>query len=108
MASYGIWENQQSLSDITDVNVLAAFANAEVAVRSTPKIVYKILPHPYAPDHTHVPQPFVDYRIGDVIYVTAKYSPRILINKQAMRVYGISLSVGDDGAERISSLQVSP
>jgi hypothetical protein len=108
MDTYGLWENSQTLSEITDTNVLAAFANGEVAIRSTPKIVYRILPHPYDVGHSHVPEPFVDYRIGDHVYITAKYPPRVSVSQQAMRVYGMSIQLQDSGSEKLTTLQVSP
>jgi hypothetical protein len=108
MSLYGLFESTQNLSDVYDINVLQAFANGEVAVRSAPKTVYRILPQPYNPQRKNVPEPFVDYRLGDHVYVTARNTARIQINKQAVRVFGITVSIDDQGSERITTLQVSP
>lgn len=108
MDVYGLFEDTQVLSEVGETAVLQAFSGAEVAIKSFPKVVYRVLPHPYGLDKTHVPEPFVDYRIGDHIYVTAKYPPRISVSQQAMRVYGMSIQIGDDGQEKVTTLQVSP
>lgn len=108
MNTYGLHEEIQQLSQIGDLPVLQAFASAEVAVRSIPRTVYRVLPHPYAPDHLHVPEPFVDYRVGDHVYITAKKEPRIELLRQAVRVYSIGVSVDEEGWEKITGLQLSP
>jgi hypothetical protein len=108
MNTYGLHEGVDQLSQIKELGSLQAFASAEVAVRSIPRVVYKVLPHPFAPDHLHVPEPFVDYRVGDRVYITAKKEPRISILRQAVRVYAMSITVDEQGWERVSNLQLSP
>lgn len=108
MATYGLFEDVQIINDVSDITVLQAFSDAEVAVKSSPRVIYRILPHPFLLNSEHIPEPFVDYRLGDHIYVTAKQPPRIDIDKQAMRVYGMSVTIDENGSEKISSLQVSP
>jgi hypothetical protein len=108
MDKYGLFEDVQVINDVSSVPVLQAFSDAEVAVKSFPKVVYRILPHPFLLNSEHVPEPFVDYRIGDHVYVTSNQPPRLVVNKQAMRVYGISVTIDENGSEKISSLQVSP
>lgn len=108
MAKYGLWEDHQALSEVVDLNVLSAFANGEVATRSVPRVIYSMNPFPWSPNDGRVPEPFVDYDIGDHVYFTAKYLPRINIQRQAVRVFGIKLSIDSEGNENIDDLQLSP
>lgn len=106
--TYGLWEEQHNLSDVGDPNVLQAFASGEVAIRSTPKVVFSVNPFPWTPNSKRVPEPFVEYRLGDIIYFTAIYGKRIKIERQAIRVYGITIVVDENNNENITDLQVSP
>lgn len=108
MNLYGIFENVQQLTEVNDTDVLQAYANGEVAIKSFAKVIYSILPQPYDSTLNNIPEPFVDYRLGDHVYVSAIYPPRINVDKQAVRVYAMTISVDENGSERISTLQVSP
>lgn len=108
MSTYGLFEDIQSLSDVDNTAILQAFANGEVAIKSSPRVIYQMLPHPWSSKHKHVPEPFVDYRLGDHVYVSVSGVPRISISHQSVRVYGISITIDEAGSERVSTLQVSP
>ncbi len=104
---YGLHEDQVNLSELKNDDLLQAFANGEISVKSVPRTLYRMNPFPY--DGTgRVPEPFVDYRIGDQVHFTAKYGDRINIERQAVRVYGIRLSVDAEGNENVDDLQLSP
>lgn len=108
MGVYSLFEDIQNLSDVDNATILQAFASGEIAVKSTPRVIYQMLPHPWSSHHTHVPEPFVDYRLGDHVYVSANVAPRIIISHQSVRVYGITITIDEAGSERVSTLQVSP
>lgn len=105
-ALYGLFEEQINLSEIKDINLLQAYASGEVALKSAPRTLFSMNPFPY--DGTgRVPEPFVDYKIGDQVYFTAKAEKRINIERQAIRVYGMKLTVDAEGNENLEDLQLS-
>ena len=103
---HGIFTEQIALSDVTNEQILKAFAVAEIAVRSKPKVVYSMDPFPYT-DRFYVPQIFIDYNIGDIVYVTA-LGGRISIERQPIRVFGATINIDNEGVERVTGLQTSP
>ena len=108
IAAYGAFEEQVSLSDIADVNVLTAYGAEEITFRSTPRIIYSVTPFPRASAVNRVPDPLIDYGLGDQVYLTAEYLPRIQIQNQAMRVFGMDITIDDEGNEKLGALQLSP
>jgi hypothetical protein len=52
-----------------------------------------------------LPEPFTDYDIGDIVKFRAVRAPRVNING-SFRIFGLSISVTDDGNENIDSLSV--
>lgn len=104
---YGLFEEVVSLSDVGDVGVLGTYAAGEIYVRYRPRIVYSITPFPFSPGNS-VPEPFVDYNVGDRVLLTAKLLPRLTIENQAVRVFGISVTIDEEGNERLGALQTSP
>ena len=107
---YGLIEEVVSLPEIgfNQESTLKYYAAIEVLLRSTPRITYSITPFPYAGNEGRVPEPFVDYNIGDKVYFSANWPPRVSIHKQAVRVFGISMTIDEEGNERPGPLQVSP
>ena len=99
---YGKFMETVSAPNTTEQIILEAFANEEVALRADPLITYDIAPMPSGADN--VPQPFDDYNIGDVIFFSAKKG-RIQIDSQAVRIFGMSVSIDDNGVETVSSIQ---
>jgi len=108
IAAYGAFEEQVSLTDVADVNVLTAYGAAEITFRKNPRIIYSITPFPQGSAPERVPDPLVDYNLGDQVYLTAKYPPRIKISNQAVRVFGFDINIDDEGNEKLGALQLSP
>jgi hypothetical protein len=101
-------EEVAQLAGINDAAVLLAYAGAEILVRKNGVVTYGVTPFTYTPQGS-VPEPFVDYREGDQIRVSAKFLPRINVVSQAVRVFGIVANIDDDtGNEQIQQLQLSP
>jgi hypothetical protein len=108
-AQIGLIEEQVSLSDVVDPSVLLAYAGAEILVRANGRITYGIMPFPYSPEvEGGVPEPFVAFRVGDQCRFTAVHSPRVNIRGQAIRVFGLSLSIDENDLGRLAALQVAP
>ena len=102
-----VMEETAQLSEVVDNNVLVTFAAGEVALRDTPRKIYSFIPFAWTQDSS-VPEPFVDYTVGDQISLFAKHGERIKIEGLPVRIFGINIDISDDGTERVSSLQVSP
>lgn len=104
---YQLFEEMPQLNEVTDPNVLLAYAGGEVLLRGSPRQIFSFIPFPYSGTGRE-PQPFVDYGIGDKVVFTALKAPRVDIRGQAVRIYGMNISITDEGNEKLSSLQISP
>lgn len=112
--SNGLFEGQDSLSEVVDPNILAAYANAEVVVRKNPWTIITFTPRAVMFDDetiAGVPRPFQDYNLGDLVYCTVNRGPRFQIGTggapQQVRVFGFTVSVDDNGVERVSQIQTT-
>ena len=47
---------------------------------------------------------FDDYDIGDIVYLTAKYGA-LNIERQAVRVFGVSIDIDNEGNEKIGEIK---
>jgi hypothetical protein len=110
MTTYGLMEQSVSLSDAKSANILGVYAGAEVLLRSSPRVLYTMTPLPFTLTlgPGRVPEPFVDYTLGDKVYLSAKYKGRFQIDKQGIRVFGMTVRPDDNGNEILDALQVSP
>ena len=104
-ANYQLMEEYSSI-DTTDPNVLLAYAGSEVLLRARPRVLYSIKPFPSSEGRP--PHPFVDYDVGDMIQFTAIKRPRVVVEQQAVRVFGINLTITEEGNEKLDTLQVTP
>lgn len=108
----GLLESNVSLSDVVDPNILIAYANAEVTVKKNPWTVISFNPRGLiASDLVKpgVPRLFDDYWLGDVVYAIINRGPRFQVGTtstpQPVRVFGATIAIGDDGTEKVSSIQ---
>lgn len=90
---------------LTETQILAAFGNAELAVKSTPRVTYTFTPFPET--DARVPNIFSDYYVGDKVYLTAKLGT-LQITNQAIRIFGATLSIDENGNSSVTSLETSP
>jgi hypothetical protein len=103
-ARYGVFQEAPSLLDVVDTNILAAYAGAELAYRSEPRITYTLTPKPST--KASVPKLFRDFNIGDTTYLTAR---RDFVNvvDQAERVFGATLNIRNDDSFTLTNLQTT-
>jgi hypothetical protein len=101
---YGVFEETIVLSDVGDELILGAYANATVLFRSQPQRIISIVPAQFSNNTDNVPEPFVEYDIGDIIYIGAKRG-RVQIEHQAMRVFGITVNIDEEGNEVATNIQ---
>lgn len=112
--SYGLFEETATLSDVTDPGVLSTYAGGEVLIRSVPRVTYSLSPFPWTQETDHIPEPFIDYTVGDKVYFSAKSDPneqgqrRIDIRRQAVRIFEMNVNIDDNGNENLGQLGVSP
>lgn len=104
MSSYGPFEEVYSISDATSKDVLDAYAYGEIALKAYPRQLNSVTPFNWT-DQNSVPEPFVEYDLGDQVRFIAKQPPRISIN-QAVRIFGISVSIDAEGNEKLGQLQI--
>lgn len=105
--TYGLFEEAVSLSDVKDITILQAYANGEIAVRSTPLRFHNFGPRPYSSANPSDPRIFEDFNVADIVYLKVDRG-RLEIPKQAVRIFGATIGFDDDtGRERLSSLQTT-
>lgn len=116
MQQVGPLEEMASLSDVVDTvttptgvsqSILWTYSAGEITLRTNPRIIYSLTPFAYTPDGG-VPEPFVDYGIGDQVRFTAHPNKRVQISNQAVRVFGMNVTIDDNGAEKLGQLQFTP
>lgn len=103
-SQYGVFQESQSLSDVTDTNVLVAYAGAEIFYRAQPRTTYTLSPK--SSSKLTVPKLFRDFDIGDTTYLTARRGFVNIID-QPVRIFGASLDIRNDGSEQITNLQIT-
>lgn len=101
IAEFGLLEDAVQLADVTDDNILLAYAGGEVLTRTNP-LTYNVILKPETEDA--VPQFFVKYGLGDTVYLTAR-GDLDAINRQPMRVFGATINIDNQGNSRVSSLK---
>jgi hypothetical protein len=104
---FGLFEDHLDITLKTaNADVLGFYTAAEYLFRSDPRTTptYSVSPYPYTIGSS-VPEPFTDYDIGDIVKFRAVRAPRVNING-SFRIFGLSISVTDDGNENIDSLSI--
>lgn len=102
---YGLFESVVNLNQAApNSNSLQYYTAAEYLFTSTPDVSYSITPFPFTVDSS-IPEPFVDYDIGDQVKFRARKDPRINVSG-SFRIFGINVSITDDGNEIIGELQI--
>ena len=103
---YGPVQEVYALSDVTRAEILGAYANAEIVLKRVPRQIYTITPFRWT-DENSVPEPFVNYRLGDQVRFVARSGTRVSINQQ-VRVFGIQVSIDAESNESLGQLQIYP
>lgn len=110
MLLYGLQEEFMAVQDAKSTTVLETLAAGEVFFRATPRMVYAFKPMSYATDigPGRIPEPLVDYDVGDSVLFSAKAGNRLDVHKQQVRIFGITISPDENNNEVVSQLQISP
>jgi hypothetical protein len=99
---YGMRTELSNVGDVPDT-IAGAYANGEVAFKEQPKTTITVS---MRPDFAS-PEVFRDFEIGDTLLLTAR-GGRSPLDKQSVRVFGVSVSIDDNGLATISNLRTSP
>ncbi len=103
----GLFEEPISLTGVTDVTILQAFADAEVAVRSRPLRFGSFDPRKASSARPNDPQPFRNFKPGDVVFEHV-HCGRMQIDMQAHRIFSMVVTWDDvSGATQVSDLQTT-
>jgi len=111
--TYGLFEETQTLSDVVDINILLGYAGAETAYRLTRFKTYESTPVPYDGNKDSIAV-FDDYNIGDITYlnvvspnISGGYTenPTVLVQNKAVRIFGLSINIDEEGNERVTNIQ---
>jgi hypothetical protein len=96
-------EEWLSISDVADPNIVAAYAAGELAYKRFGSTTYALTPAAYG----DLPRPWDDFNLGDQVYFTVKRG-RLNVVEQAVRVFGLTIDIDNNGNEVLSELGVSP
>jgi hypothetical protein len=96
-------EDWLTLSDVSDTNIIGAYANAELVYRGNGQITYDLKPLPYG----DVPRLYDDFELGDQVYLSVD-AGALRVENQAIRVFSVTIEVDANGNEVISQVGVAP
>ena len=95
-------EEWNSLSDVSDITIAAAYANAELVVKRYGLTTYQLTPLSYG----DVQRPYDDFEWGDKCYFSVDQGA-LQIDNQAVRMFAGTINYSDEGDEIISELEVA-
>lgn len=109
ISQYGKFTTEASLSDVVSNTILAAYAAAEVIVNSQPQVIYTfdVLPYHGIQD---VPQPFVDYDVGDMVHLASRYGRMQIPSTDStvalpVRMFAFDVEIDNEGVEHVKKVQ---
>lgn len=86
--------------EFTDAGFRQSLVDEHVNVRGNPRVLIRFTPHIDPGELGRVPQPFVDYDVGDTVTFRAVHSGRVRF-AGLVRVYGIRITIDPAGFERV-------
>lgn len=101
---YGVFQRSPALSDVTSVDLLTAYAAAEIFYTSQPRVTYTLTPLPNL--KANVPVFGRDFDLGDKTYMTA-VRDYVEVYDQPVRTFGVTLNIANNGVTQITNLQIT-
>jgi hypothetical protein len=95
-------EEWNSLSDVSNVSIAAAYANAELVVKKDGLITYQLSVKPYG----NLPRPYDDFSWGDQAYFSVNQGA-FQVSNQAVRLFAGTINYTDEGDEVLAELEVA-
>lgn len=96
---YNLFESSVTLSSVSDLDILAAYGEAEIVYRGKPRVTYEFQP---ASGHT-MPLIFRDFKLGDKCYLKAVFKNKLEVD-QAIRVFSCNLNIDENGTPKMSNM----
>lgn len=96
-------EDWISVSDVNDVNIAGAYANAELAYRMGGVAELSLVP---SSGQSNPYRPFSSYQLGDKVFLSASRG-RLQLSDQPVRVFTLSVAIRDDGTEEVTEMGVT-
>lgn len=106
ISRYSLLQDRVTLSDVVSKDVLLAFSGVEVIFRKDPITTYRLV-LPTSDLDRRVPRPFEDFFPGDSVFFYVNKG-RFQVSNQRVRVFALSISVDDNGNEKIDDFTVTP
>ncbi len=103
--TYGLRQEVINLTEVTDVSLLGAIANAELALNKDPRTLFNF--QPQILNINIGPNFFEHYNVRDQVSVSAERDNLPPILSQATRVFGATITVDDRGNEQVTNLQTT-
>jgi hypothetical protein len=98
-AQAGMREEWLSISDVSDITIVGAYANAELVFRRYGNVTYDLKPLPYG----DIPRLYDDFDLGDKVYLAVD-AGALQVDSQALRVFTATIEGDAQGNEIISSI----
>jgi hypothetical protein len=95
-------EEWVSLSDVSETNLAAAYANEELVVKRGGLTTYQLTPESFG----DLPRPYDDFNWGDQAYFSVNRGS-FQISDQAVRLFAGTINYTDEGDEVIAELEVA-
>lgn len=86
--------------EFSDTAMRQSLVDEHVRVRGNPRVLIRFTPHIDPGVEGHVPQPFVDYDVGDTVTFRAVHAGVVRF-AGTVRVYGIRVNIDPAGFERV-------
>lgn len=96
-------EDWLSVSDVASPTIIGAYANAELVYRRWGQVTYELSPQRYG----DIPRLWDDFDLGDQVYVSVD-AGALEVERQAVRVFSVSLEVDAQGNEAITQIGTAP
>lgn len=95
-----LFEEVLTLSDVGSTEVLNAFAASEVLIKRYARQIYSFAPEPYTGGKI-VPQPMVDYDLGDTVRLLRRRRRSDGIVRANVRIFTMDISFDDNNTENV-------
>lgn len=98
-ATYNLYESNVTLSSVSDPEVIAAYAEAEIVYRGTPRVTYSFQPR----GGVDMPLIWEDFQLGDMARLKAQFPPRIDV-EQNIRIFSVTLQIDENNDHKLTNI----
>jgi len=98
IGAIGVFE-EPITGDLIDQTLRQKLVDLHIAIRKQPRVLYEFVPF-RSDAGGPVPQPFVDYDLGDRVSTRAFWGGKTRL-EAVMRIYGMEIEIGNDQSEKV-------